>query len=613
MDVDASHQWSSTPLLCRRCGKAGHFARYCPQGLEVRYLSSSEQEELLAQLLAARNAAGTPSPDAPATVSPTEVRQQMTCTPPLPSANHFAPLFVESNISVAAIDTMPEMISFPSDVQNPPPAKVSVGNMPPSPHPQIPAWERCLSCRYIVASTPSVNSLKLQVEIEMTDTQQVRSVVALLDSGVTGLFFDADYVQQHCLTTRPLSRPIPVYNVDGTLNEAGSIRSVVDLVLRYQDHSERAAFAVTSLGKQDMILGFTWLHEHNPEIDWTKEEAQKEHRVKVRERAAEEDGCEGDFASMRDPESLDETIEVGDRIYAMTLCPSPMIAEIRASQTTSQRLAKAFAANSQPKPSRSIVPHHLHDFKNVFSKASFDSLPERKQWDHAIELIPDAKPSSCKVYPLAPCEQDELDAFLQENLSSGRIRPSKSPMASPVFFIKKKDGSLHLVQDYQVLNAMMLDVRWGYNNVRIKEGDEWKAVFRTNRGLFEPLVMFFGLTNSPATFQTMMNDIFHDLIADSVVCVYLDDILIYTKTLEEHCQITRIVLECLRQHQLYLKPEKSEMDPVKVAGVAEWPEPKNKKEVQAFLGFVNFYRRFIQDFSHHARPLFDLTVKDMAW
>ncbi|GLB34668.1 putative retrotransposable element tf2 155 kda protein type 1-like [Lyophyllum shimeji] len=230
-------------------------------------------------------------------------------------------------------------------------------------------------------------------------------------------------------------------------------------------------------------------------------------------------------------------------------------------------------------------------------------------------------------------------------------------MASPVFFIKKKDGSLRLVQDYRALNAITvknryplpliselinnlrgaryftkLDVRWGYNNVRIKEGDEWKAAFRTNRGLFEPLVMFFGLTNSPATFQTMMNDIFRDLIAQGVVCVYLDDILIYTKTLEEHRRITRIVLDRLREHRLFLKPEKCEferteieylgliishgtasMDPVKVAGVAEWPVPKNKKEVQSFLGFTNFYRRFIRDFSHHARPLFDLTAKDAAW
>jgi hypothetical protein len=150
-------------------------------------------------------------------------------------------------------------------------------------------------------------------------------------------------------------------------------------------------------------------------------------------------------------------------------------------------------------------------------------------------------------------------------------------MASPVFFIKKKDGSLWLVQDYRMLNDMMvknkypllliselvnqlcgakyftkLDVWWGFNNIRIKEEDEWKAAFRTNRGLFEPLVMFFGLTNSPATFQTMMNDMFTDIISEGVVVVYLDNILIFTKDLEEHCWITHQVLRRLAEHQLYL-------------------------------------------------------------
>ncbi|KNZ81113.1 hypothetical protein J132_03104 [Termitomyces sp. J132] len=161
----------------------------------------------------------------------------------------------------------------------------------------------------------------------------------------------------------------------------------------------------------------------------------------------EKEGGDREWTSTPDAESLDKTIEVGDRIYATILCPPATVAEIWASQTTSQYLAKAFAANSQPKPSYSTILNHLSDFENVFSKASFDSLPECKQWDHAIELIPDAEPFSCKVYPLAPHEQDELDAFLQEN-------PSKSPMASPVFFIRKKDGSLCLVQDYHVLNAM---------------------------------------------------------------------------------------------------------------------------------------------------------------
>jgi transposase InsO family protein len=144
--------------------------------------------------------------------------------------------------------------------------------------------------------------------------------------------------------------------------------------------------------------------------------------------------------------------------------------------------------------------------------------------------------------------------------------------------------------------------------------------------------MFFGLTNSPATFQTMMNEIFQELILEGVVVVYMDDILIFTETIEQHREVTRRVLQLLQKHELFLKPDKCEfektrveylgliishnsveMDPVKVAGVAEWPTPTNKKEVQSFLGFTNFYRRFISDFSHHARPLFDLTKNDVKW
>ena len=177
-----------------------------------------------------------------------------------------------------------------------------------------------------------------------------------------------------------------------------------------------------------------------------------------------------------------------------------------------------------------------------------------------------------------------------------------------------------------------LDVRWGFNNVRMNKGDEWKAAFRTNRGFFEPLVMFFGLTNSPATFQTMMNDIFIELIDGQVVIVYMDDILIFTETLEHHRQVVSKVLELLETNKLYLKAEKCEfekekieylgliisqgrieMDPVKIEGVSRWPEPSNVKEVQSFIGFCNFYRRFIQGFSEIARPLHDLTKKDAPW
>jgi len=223
------------------------------------------------------------------------------------------------------------------------------------------------------------------------------------------------------------------------------------------------------------------------------------------------------------------------------------------------------------------------EFQSVFTKEDFDILPEHRKWDHAIELIPGAEPKSSKVYPLFPLEQTELDAFLEENLHTRRIQPSKSPIAAPVFFIKKKDSSLRLVQDYRTLNVVTvknryplplisklisqlrgakyftkLDVRWGFNNVQIKPGDEWKATFCTNCGLFEPLVMFFGMTNSPATFQTMMNDIFRTLIAEGIVVVYLDDILIFMETEEEHEQAVWRVLKVLVEHKLFLCPEKCE-------------------------------------------------------
>ena len=177
-----------------------------------------------------------------------------------------------------------------------------------------------------------------------------------------------------------------------------------------------------------------------------------------------------------------------------------------------------------------------------------------------------------------------------------------------------------------------LDVHWGYNNMQIKEGDKWKAAFQMNRGLFKPLVMFFGLTNSPATFQTMMNDIFKGLINKGYVAVYMDDILVYTHTIEHHREVATRVLDVLQKHWLYLKVEKCtfecsmveylglvlleeqvEMDPVKIARVRDWPTLKNVTEVQSFVGFVNFYRRFIPEFSHVASPLHCLAKKAEPW
>jgi len=154
-----------------------------------------------------------------------------------------------------------------------------------------------------------------------------------------------------------------------------------------------------------------------------------------------------------EPKEAEEPIEPGDCIFSIGLVPAP--AEIQATSSVSQRLAEAFKCNSEASaPSGRSVPEYLKEFDSVFSKESFDALPESKKWDHAVELIPGEKASNCKVYPLAPTEQKELNQFLKENLETGRICRSKSPMASPVFFIKKKDGTLQLVQDYRALNAM---------------------------------------------------------------------------------------------------------------------------------------------------------------
>jgi hypothetical protein len=278
-----------------------------------------------------------------------------------------------------------------------------------------------------------------------------------------------------------------------------------------------------------------------------------------------------------DDDNVDVEIEEGDPIFVATIHPEDIHHFVHASSTVSQWLAKAFTRNSRQASFRYSVSESLHDFEDVFSKEPFDSLPDQRKWDHAIELEHDPEPGFCKVYPMTLEEQGELNAFRKEALSTSCIHPSRSPIGAPVFFVKKKDGKLCFIQDYHALNAITcnnryplsliddlihclkgaryftkLDVRWGYNHVRIKEGNEWKAAFCTNHGLFEPLMMYFDLPNSPATFQTMMNEIFHDLILQGVVIVYLDDILIFMDTLEEHHHISRIVMECMREHKLYL-------------------------------------------------------------
>jgi hypothetical protein len=337
------------------------------------------------------------------------------------------------------------------------------------------------------------------------------------------------------------------------------------------------------------------------------------------------------FDNDLDSEVDDFTIEEDDCVFMAMVHPVDPHHFVCASSTVSGCLAEAFAKDSKPKDFEDIVLMSLHTYADVFSETAFDSLPERRKWDHAIELEHEPSPGFRKVYLMTLTDRD--GRFPRRSVGHWTHLAVQVPPQSSCLLIKKKDGKLRFVQDYRALNAITrknryllpliddlihrlkdtcyftkLDVHWGYNNVCIREGDEWKAAFRTNRGLFEPLVMYFGLTNSLATFQTMMNEIFQNLITEGVVSVYLNDILIFTNSLEDHRRITCLVLDHMREHKLYLRVEKCkfektkieylgviishnkvEMDPVKIAGVADWPTPSNKQEVQSFIGFVNFY------------------------
>lgn len=295
---------------------------------------------------------------------------------------------------------------------------------------------------------------------------------------------------------------------------------------------------------------------------------------------------------------------------------------IRTKTTKAQEFAKQ-AEEREAKP-KVTLPEFYQEYASVFDKKTSERMPTRKPWDHAIDLKEDFIPKDTKIYPMSPGEQEKLNEFLEENLRKGYIRQSKSPQASPFFFVSKKDSTkLRPTQDYRKLNDgtiknsyplplvsdlldklkgakyfTKLDLRWGYNNVRIKEGNEWKAAFKTNRGLFEPLVMFFGLCNSPSTFQNMMNDIFVIELKDGWILMYIDDILIFSDNLDDLRQKTLQVLQKLKENDLYLNLDKCAfeakevdylgmvireneiaMEPTKLAGIADWPVPTTVKQV----------------------------------
>ena len=298
------------------------------------------------------------------------------------------------------------------------------------------------------------------------------------------------------------------------------------------------------------------------------------------------------------------------------------------------------------------VPDAYHTFLDVFSKVKADKLPPHRAYDHHIELEGPMPPVG-PIYSLSHHEKEALQAYIAENIEKGFICPSTSSTGAPVLFVRKKDGGLQLCVDYCKLNAVTrknrypippmthlltvfsgstifskIDLRGAYNLLRIKEGDEHLTAFRTQFGSFEYLVMPFGLTNAPASFQCLVNDIFADLLTICVV-VYLDEILIFSKNFTEHTAPVCAVFNRLWKNNLYAKASKCEfhassvdylgyfisrsgieMDNSKVQKILDWPPPTNKKALQQFLGFSNFYCRFIINYSRKVHLLTALTGAD---
>ncbi|KAJ0857320.1 putative nucleotidyltransferase, Ribonuclease H [Helianthus annuus] len=294
----------------------------------------------------------------------------------------------------------------------------------------------------------------------------------------------------------------------------------------------------------------------------------------------------------------------------------------------------------------------VREFPQVFPD-DLPGLPPSRDIDFRIDLIPGANPVAKAPYRLAPSEMRELSNQLQELLEKGFIRPSTSPWGAPVLFVRKKDGSFRMCIDYRELNKLTIknryplpriddffdqlqgakcfskiDLRSGYHQLRIQEEDIPKTAFRTRYDHYEFVVMPFGLTNAPAVFIDLINRVCKPFL-DRFVIVFIDDVLIYSKSKAEHAQHLRLVLELLQGNQLYAKFSKCEfwleevqflghlvnsqgihVDPAKIEAVKSWITPKNPSKVRSFLGLAGYYRRFIKGFSKIAVPLTALTHKD---
>ncbi|KAK1421783.1 hypothetical protein QVD17_24409 [Tagetes erecta] len=315
----------------------------------------------------------------------------------------------------------------------------------------------------------------------------------------------------------------------------------------------------------------------------------------------------------------------------------------------------AHIVKSEEKPKKIEDIPVIRDFPEVFP-GDLTGLPPVRQVEFRIDLVPGATPVAKSPYRLAPSEMQELASQLQELSDKGFIRPSSSPWGAPVLFVKKKDGSFRMCIDYRELNKLTvknryplpriddlfdqlqgashfskIDLRSGYHQLRVHDDDIYKTGFRTRYGHYEFTVMPFGLTNAPAVFMDLMNRVCRPYL-DKFVIVFIDDILIYSKSKSEHEQHLRLILELLKEEKLYAKFSKCEfwlkevqflghtvndkgiyVDPAKIEAIQKWAEPKTPTEIRSFLGLAGYYRRFIPNFSKIAVPLTTLTQKGVPY
>ena len=506
------------------------------------------------------------------------------------------------------------------------------------------------------------------------------STCAFVDSGGNGFgFVDSSFVQKFCLPVTILSQPRTLRVVDGRTSAGGKITHMAHFQIRIDKHFEYVSFFVTKLGQFPIILGYGWLNRHNPDIHWNNNTirfssqfcrqnclppplppdliAQNGNPTRLEAPTRSDNPIPSDNQSKNDIRPwLDEN---SSKKPTSTLAPDFRVHGLN-SETVKPLLLSHHLITPEPvikNPSNgfSRLPEWLKHQHDVFSKSDSRKLPPHRDIDHKIVLKEGSQPPFGKLYGMTREELIALREWLKDNLAKGFIRPSSSPAASPVLFVKKPGGKLRLCMDYRALNSITIknrypiplvsetldrlskaryftkvDVISAFNRIRIAKGDEWKTAFRTRYGLFESLVMPFGLTNAPATFQSYINNSLQEYL-DVFTTAYLDDVLIYSTTREEHRNHVKLVLDKLRNAGLQLDIEKCQfeaaeikylglmisrrgisMDPMKIDCIKKWNTPVNVRDIQAFLAFANFYRRFIKEFSRIARPLINLTKKKCA-